>query len=253
MEERLASVMHVFYNNKSLFLEIRRQMMFTGVIADLFAIVGGGLIGVLINKGISPKIEAAIMNALAFSAIYIGIRSMETGENTIIIILSMVLGGIVGELINLDEKITLSARYLASKLPMNAESSTFSEGFITGSLIMGVGALSIVGPIESGLTGNHTIMFTNAVMDGVTSIMLASSLGVGVIFSGFLVFFYEALIVIFANGLNALLTNPMINDMNAVGSILILMIGLNMIKLTEIKVMNYVPALFIPILFFLLY
>ena len=227
--------------------------MFIGVIADLFAILGGGTVGVLINKGLPEKMEAAIMKALAFSAIYIGIRGMATGENTILIILSMVIGVIIGELINLDDKITAGAKYLASKLPMNAESSTFSEGFITGSLIMGVGALSIVGPIESGLTGEHTIMFTNAVMEGVTSIVLASSLGTGVIFSGFLVFIYEAIIVIFASGLNSLLTTPMIDDMNAIGSILILMIGLNMIDLTEIKVMNYVPALFVPILLFLFY
>lgn len=227
--------------------------MFTGVIADLFAIVGGGFIGVLINKGLPLKIETAIMKALAFSAIYIGIRGMATGENTILIILSMVIGVIIGELISLDDNINKAAKHIASKLPMNAESSKFSKGFTTGVLIMGVGALSIVGPIESGLTGDHTIMFTNAVMDGVTSIVLASSLGVGVIFSGFLVFIYEAIIVIFASGLNTLLTTPMIDDMNAIGSILILMIGLNMIEVTDIKVMNFVPALFVPILFFLLY
>src|SRR5699024_7282882 len=109
------------------------------------------------------------------------------------------------------------------------------------------------GPIQSGLAGNHTILYTNAVMDGITSIILASTLGIGVIFSSFLVFGYKASIVVFAGSLNSLLTNSMINDMNAIGSILVLAIGLNMLNLTDIKIMNFVTALFIPILIFFLY
>lgn len=227
--------------------------MFLGVIVDALAIFTGGTFGLFINKGIPKKIEQAIMKALALSAIYIGITGMMTGENTIFIIVAMVLGVIIGELIHLDEMVTNMTKTIAHKLPIKNKSSTFSEGFITGSLIMGVGALSIVGPIESGLTGNHTIMFTNAVMDGISSLILASSLGIGVVFSGVLVFIYEALIVVFAGGLNTLLTSVMINDINAIGSILVLAIGLNMLEITDIKVMNYVPALFIPMFLFFLY
>lgn len=227
--------------------------MFTGVIIDTLAIFLGGTIGLFIHKGIPKHIEAAIMKALALSAIYIGITGMMSGENVIFIILALVMGVIVGERIHLDDKVNQLAKNLATKLPFKNKSSTFSEGFITGTLMMCVGALSIVGPIESGLTGNHTILYTNAVMDGFTSIILASSLGIGVIFSGGVVFIYEAAIVVFAGGLNTLLTDPMINDINAIGSILILAIGLNMLDLTDIKVMNYVPALFIPILLFFLY
>lgn len=227
--------------------------MFLGVVVDTLAIFFGGFIGLFINKGISKKFEQAIMKALALSAIYIGITGMMSGENTIFIILAMVLGVAIGELIHLDELVTDATKTIAHKLPMANKSSTFSEGFIAGSLMMGVGALSIVGPIESGLTGNHTILFTNAVMDGITSIILTSSLGIGVIFSGVLVFIYEATIVIFAGGLNTLLTDPMINDINAIGSILVLAIGLNMLDITDIKVMNFVPALFIPVFLFFLY
>src|SRR5699024_3345093 len=152
------------------------------------------------------------------SAIYIGITGMTSGENTIFIILSLVIGVVIGEFIQLDGNVNRLTHFLASKVPSQDKDSTFSEGFITGTLMMCVGALSIVGPIESGLTGNHTILFTNAVMDGFTSIILASSLGVGVLFSGFLVFIYEAAIVIFSGSLNALLTTPMIDDINAIGS-----------------------------------
>lgn len=227
--------------------------MFTGVIIDTLAIFLGSTIGLFINKGISKKVEDAIMKALALSAIFIGITGMMSGENTIFVILALVLGVIIGEFMNLDKNVHRLTHFLASKLPNQAHDSTFSEGFITGTLMMCVGALSIVGPIESGLTGNHTILYTNAVMDGFTSLILASSLGIGVLFSGFLVFAYEATIVVFAGGLNTLLTDVMINDISAIGSILVLVIGLNMLNLTDIKVMNFVPAIFIPILFFFLY
>jgi hypothetical protein len=227
--------------------------MFLGVIVDTLAIFLGGAVGLFIKKGVPERIQEAIMKALALSAIYIGITGMMSGENTIFIIAAMVLGVILGEIIQLDDKITSLTKTIAHKLPMKNKSSTFTEGFVTGSLVMGVGALSIIGPMESGLTGNHTILYTNAVMDGVSSIILSSSLGIGVIFSGFLVFIYEAAIVIFAGSLNTLLTTPMINDINAIGSLLLLAIGLNLLDLTEIKVMNFVPALFIPMLFFFLY
>jgi|SRR5699024_8606198 len=227
--------------------------MFFGVIVDTLAVVLGGTIGLFIKKGIPKKIEEAIMKALALSAIYIGITGMLSGENTIFIILAVVVGVVIGELINLDGYIHQLAKYLVRKLPNKNKNSSFSEGFITGSLMMCVGALSIIGPIESGLAGNHTILYTNAVMDGITSIILASTLGIGVIFSSFLVFGYKASIVVFAGSLNSLLTNSMINDMNAIGSILVLAIGLNMLNLTDIKIMNFVPALFIPILLFFLY
>lgn len=227
--------------------------MLTGVIVNTLAVFTGGTIGLFIQKGISKKITDAIMKALALSAIYIGITGMLSGENTIFIILSIVFGVLIGELTHLDHQVSRLANWVGNKIPQKNNDLTFQEGFTTGILMLCVGALSIIGPIESGLTGNHTILYTNAVMDGVTSIILASTLGLGVVFSGFVVFGYKGAIAIFASSLNTFLTTPMINDMNAIGSILVLAIGLNMLELTDIKVMNFVPALFIPILFSFLY
>ncbi len=227
--------------------------MFFGVIVDTLAIFLGGAIGLLIQKGIPKRIEETIMKAIALSAIFIGITGMFSVENTIFIILSMVLGGIIGELLNLDKNVNHLANSFAAKLQTDQNSSKLAVGFVTGALMMTVGPLSIIGPMESGLTGDHTILYTNAVMDGITSIVLASSLGLGVLLSGFVVFIYEALIVLFASGLNAFLTEAMILDMSAVGSILIFVLGLNILEITEIKVMNFIPALFIPIALFFLY
>lgn len=227
--------------------------MYFGVIVDTFAIFLGGTIGLLIQKGIPKRIEESIMRAIGLSAIFIGITGMTSVENTIFIVLAMVFGGIIGEIFNLDKNVNQLANSFASKLQTNQNSSRLAIGFVTGALMMSVGPLSIIGPIESGLTGDHTILYTNAVLDGISSLVLASSLGLGVILSGFVVFVYEALIVMFASGLNAFLTEAMILDMSAIGAILILVLGLNILKVTDIKVMNFVPALFIPVTLFFLY
>ena len=227
--------------------------MFFGVITDGLAIFFGGLLGLLFNKGIPDHLEKAVMKAVAISAIYIGVRGMDSGENTILIILSMVLGVVIGEVLSIDDRINRFADKLADKIARKNSDSTFAEGLITGSLIMGVGALSIMGPLESGLTGTHDIMMTNAVIDAFTSIILASSLGIGVVFSAIPIFLSKATVVVFAGSLNVLLTDIMINDINAIGGILVMLIGLNLLEITDLKIMNFVPAIFVPMLLFFLY
>lgn len=227
--------------------------MFFGVIINTLAIFAGSIIGLFVNKGIPVHIEKALMKALALSAIYIGVTGLSTGENTIYIILSMVIGVTIGELIDLDKRITQMGNKLESRFPGKNGSASVSKGFVLSSLIMAVGAMSIVGPLESGLTGTHTILLTKSVMDGLTSIILASSMGIGVFFSGILVFIYQGAITLFASGLDSILTDPMINDINAIGSLIILALGFNLLEATKIKVMNFVPAIFIPLLFFLFY
>lgn len=227
--------------------------MFFGVITDGLAIFFGGLLGLLFKKGIPNRFEKAVMKAVSISAIYIGVRGMDSGENTILIILAMVLGVVIGEIFSIDDKVNRFADKLADKFTRKNKESTFAEGLITGSLIMGVGALSIMGPLESGLTGTHDIMMTNAVIDAFTSIILASSLGVGVVFSAIPIFLSKASVVIFAGSLNALLTDVMINDINAIGGILVMLIGLNLLEVTDLKILNFLPAIFIPLLLFFLY
>lgn len=227
--------------------------MFFGVITDGLAIFFGGLLGLLFNKSFPDHLEKAVMKAVAISAIYIGVRGMDSGENTILIILSMVLGVVIGEVLSIDDRINRFADKLAKKIARKNSDSTFAEGLITGTLIMGVGALSIMGPLESGLTGTHDIMMTNAVIDAFTSIILASSLGIGVVFSAIPIFLSKATVVVFAGSLNVLLTDIMINDINAIGGILVMLIGLNLLEVTDFKIMNFVPAIFVPMLLFFLY
>lgn len=227
--------------------------MFYGNFINTLAIFIGGTIGLVVNKGIPVRIEETLMKALALSAIFIGITGMMSGENTLFIILSMVIGSVLGEWADLDKRINHIGVSLERRFPTKKEGTSLSKGFMMGSLIMAVGAMAILGPLESGLTGTHTLLLTKAVMDGITSFVLASSLGVGVLFSGILVFLYQGAITLFASGLDLLLTDSMINDINAIGSLLILALGLNMLEVTELKVMNFVPAVFVPLLFFYFY
>ncbi|WP_035618437.1 DUF554 domain-containing protein [Lacticigenium naphthae] len=227
--------------------------MLTGVIVNTIAIFVGGTIGLFINKGLPKKLEKALMQALALSAMYIGMTGLFSGQNTLSIILSLVLGTIIGEIIDLDAKILHLGQKLEEKFPSKDKDVSFSKGFVMASLILAVGALSIVGSLQSGLTGDHSILYTKAVMDGVTSLVLASSLGKGVLFSGFLVFAYQGSITLFAGVLDSILTDPMIQDINAIGSILIFALGLNILGVTNLKIMNFVPAVFVPVLFWFMY
>lgn len=174
---------------------------------------------------------------------------MLKGENVLITILSMVAGTLVGEWIDLDEKINQLGDMIENKVSSPDEKVSVSKGFVTASLLFCVGAMAIVGALQSGLTGNHDTLFAKSLIDGIASIVMASSLGFGVLLSAGLILIYEGGITLFANVLAPLLTDSVINEMTCVGSLLIVGLGLNMLKLTELKIMNYAPAVFFPILF----
>jgi uncharacterized protein len=219
-----------------------------GSLVNSVAIVVGGGVGLAFKKGVSERVGTAIMNALALCVLYIGISGTLKGENILITILSMVFGTLIGEGFELDKKINQLGDTIESKVSSPGEGVSVSEGFVTGSLLFCVGAMAIVGSLQSGLTGNHDTLFAKALIDGIAAIIMASSLGIGVLLSGVLVFIYEGGITLFANFLAPVLTTSVINEMTCVGSLLIIGLSLNMLKVTDLKIMNYAPAVFIPII-----
>lgn len=224
-------------------------MVLLGSLVNSAAIILGGSIGLALKKGLSDRLSKAVMNALALCVLYIGVSGMLKGENVLITILSMVAGTLVGEWIDLDEKINQLGDMIENKVSSPDEKVSVSKGFVTASLLFCVGAMAIVGALQSGLTGNHDTLFAKSLIDGIASIVMASSLGFGVLLSAGLILIYEGGITLFANVLAPLLTDSVINEMTCVGSLLIVGLGLNMLKLTELKIMNYAPAVFFPILF----
>lgn len=213
------------------------------------AIVLGGSIGLALKKGLSSRLANAVMNALALCVLYLGISGMLKGENVLITILSMVFGTLVGEGLDLDKKINQLGDAVEKKVSSPDEEVSVSKGFVTASLLVCVGAMAIVGALQSGLTGNHDTLFAKSLIDGIAAIVMASSLGIGVLLSAGLVLVYEGGISLFANVLAPLLTDSVINEMTCVGSLLIVGLALNMLKLTDLKIMNYAPAVIFPVLF----
>lgn len=239
-----------------------------GTIANSIAIILGSMAGLLIKGGIPERVSDTIMKGLALCVFYIGISGAFKGENTIITIVCIAIGALIGELIDIDKRLNSLGKLLENKINKKYSSSkgeeplitenmengqreskkiSISQGFVYASLIFCVGAIAIVGSLESGLQGNYETLFTKSILDGVSAIIFTASLGIGVIFSAAAVFLYQGIITMGAGILAGVLSSSVIAAMTAIGSLLIMGLGLNMMGATNIKVANLLPAVFLPI------
>lgn len=218
-----------------------------GTVVNVVAIILGAIIGILIRKGIKDKYKSIIMDGIGVSVVVIGIMGGIKANNIILIIGSIVVGCIIGEMIDIDLKL----EHLGNKMEtrFGKGDSNFSKGFVTASLVFCIGAMAIVGSLESGISGNHETLFAKSILDGISAVIFASTLGIGVAFSAIPVFIYQGGITLLANVVKDLLTPDVINEMSAVGGILILAIGINILGIKKIKVANMLPSIFIPIVY----
>jgi uncharacterized membrane protein YqgA involved in biofilm formation len=221
-----------------------------GTIVNFVAIIVGSLAGFFLKGGIPERLNDIIMKGLALCILIIGIMGAIKTNNMILVICSVVIGALIGELIDIDKWLNRLGDSIESKL--NGKGGKISEGFVTASLVYCVGAMAIVGSLDSGLKGNHEILFTKAMLDGISAIMFSSTLGIGVALSSVSVFLYQGTITMAASYLQGILTAPVVAEVSAVGSLLIMGLGFNMLGLTKIKVANLLPAIFIPVFYFLL-
>ena len=225
-----------------------------GTIVNALAIIGGCLIGLIVKGRLTEKISSTIMNGLALCVLYIGISGALKGKDTLQMIICIALGALIGEIIDINKRLNNLGDMIEKKINskrkgMSNEKISISEGFVTSSLLFCVGAMAVVGSLESGLQGNHTTLFAKSVLDGVSSIIFTSSLGIGVLLSSVAVLIYQGAITLLAGGLSAILTDTIISNMSAVGSLLIVGLGFNMLGISKIKVANLLPSIFIPIAF----
>ena len=216
-----------------------------GVFANTATIIIGSIIGLLIKKGLSERIANAMTTATALAVVYIGIDGMLNGENTLILVLSMVIGGVIGTLLNLDGHLESLGNKIENKFSNG--NGKIAEGFVSATLLFCVGAMTIVGSLQSGLSGNHEMLFTKSILDLISSIVLASTLGWGVMLAAVSVFAIQGSIVLLAQAVEPFLSTAVIAEMTCAGSVLILALALNMLGITKIKLMNFVPAIFVPI------
>ena len=219
-----------------------------GTIVNTAAILLGTLLGLLLKKGLPERFQDVLMKGLALCVLLIGISGALKGENTLIAILSIAIGAIIGEIIDLDRRLNNLGQLLEARFSKGDGEQTVARAFVMSSLLFCVGAMAIVGSLQSGLTGDHEMIYTKSMLDGISSIIFASSLGYGVVFSAVAVFVYQGAIVLLAQWIAPFLSDAVIVEMTCTGSLLIIALGLNMLGLTRIKVANYLPALLLPIL-----
>ncbi|WDV45668.1 DUF554 domain-containing protein [Clostridiaceae bacterium M8S5] len=220
-----------------------------GTIVNMVAIIIGGSLGVLLKKGIKKRYSETIIYGMALSVIVMGMMSAIKAKSMLVVIISIVLGSIIGEFLNIEQKLDNLGKTLESKF--KSDKGNFSKGFVTASLIYCVGAMGIMGALEDGLTGNHQILFTKAILDGISSIIFASTLGIGVAFSAVPVLIYQGSISLVASFLKPYLTDVLITDMSAVGGILIIAIGINVLEIKRIRIGNMLPAIVLPVLYYI--
>ena len=219
-----------------------------GVTVNFLAIASGALVGTLLKKGIPERLTKMVISALSLCVIYIGISGALEGQNTLVLVISMVIGTLLGELLDLDGHFNKAAEKIGSKFQKRDSESKFTDGFVTGTLVFCIGAMAIMGSFDAGLTGDNTTLYTKALLDGISSIAFASAMGIGVARSAVCVFVYEGAFVLLSQYISGFISDYMVAEMTCAGSLLIMLIGLNMLGLTNIKVMNMLPAVFMPFL-----
>lgn len=218
-----------------------------GVLVNTIAVLAGGTVGNLFKKGIPERITDAIMIGLGLCIAFIGIEGAFKGENTLVLIVSMVIGAAAGSLIDIDKWLNKFASWIESKFNKGGKVSV-AEGIVTSTLLFCVGSMTVVGSLNAGLRNDNEMLFTKSALDLVSSTMLASTLGVGVILSAVPVFIIQGSLVLLAGLVSGVLTDTAINEMTCAGSVIIIAIGLNLAGITKIKVANYIPAIiFAPV------
>ena len=219
-------------------------MILLGSLANAGAIVVGGLIGMFAGKLLPERLRGSVMAALSLMTIGIAAPGLLKSANALIPIISMVIGTIIGELLNIDAAVNK----LGDALQKKCNGSPITEGFVTGSLVFAVGALAVMGALESGLQHQHSILISKAVIDGVGALVFASTMGLGVALSGVTVLVAEGSMALLASLVAPFLGEAVVNEITFVGSLLIVGISLNLLGVTKLRILNMVPAILLPIL-----
>ena len=217
------------------------------VIVNTVAVLLGSSIGMLLKKGIPERITDTLMKGIGLCTLYIGWSGTLKGQNTLVLILSMAVGIVIGEGLDLDDKLNRFAKSVENRFKKGGEKISLAEGFVTASLLFCVGAMTIVGSLQAGLSGDYEMIFTKSVLDFISSMVFASSLGIGVMLSAAFVFVFQGAIVLLAQFVAPFLTDAVIAEMVCSGSLIIFALGLNIVGITKLKVINFLPAIFLPI------
>ncbi|PLX25124.1 MAG: DUF554 domain-containing protein [Salinivirgaceae bacterium] len=218
----------------------------TGTLINTAAVIAGSLLGLLIKSRMPKKINERVFQAIGIFTLFFGIYMALKTEHIIIMVFSMVLGTIIGELLDIDKAFNKLTESFRKRL--KSKESHFSEGFITSFLLFCMGSMTILGAFNEGLGKGADLLMAKSVLDGFSSIALASSMGIGVLFSAIPLFLFQGGLTLFAAYLADYLTDPIVNELTAVGGLLLLGLGLNILEIKKLKILNMLPALVVAVL-----
>ena len=217
-----------------------------GTLVNVAAILAGAGLGLILRLGISESCKRTILQAMGLAVLFIGIRMSLASQNSIIIVLSLAVGAVLGEMARLEERLDAFGIWLTELV--GDRFGDIGKGFVTASLVYCIGAMAIVGSLQEGLTGDASIIYAKALIDGTVSVIFTASMGIGVMLAAVPVLLYQGAITLAAGSLQTLITDPMLADVSGVGGVLIIAISLNMLKLTKIKLANLLPGLPLAVL-----
>ena len=217
-----------------------------GVMVNVLTVMIGSVVGLLLKRGIPERVTEALMTGIGLCTIFIGVSGALEGDNTLVLILSMAIGSVIGTLLDIDHQLNRLAEYVERRFKQENGKITVAEGFVTASLLFCVGAMTIVGSLQAGLTGDCEMLYTKATLDLISSCVLSASLGAGVLLAVFFVLGFQGGLVLLARFIAPFLTEYAIAEMTCAGSVLIIALGLNLIGVTKIRVANYLPVILIP-------
>ena len=234
-----------------------------GTIVNMAAIIAGCCAGLIIKGGLPRRIQDTISNAVGLCVVFTGVTGALKGlmsvsgtgfetRDSLVTVICMVAGAAMGEWINVEYRLEQLGEWCRKKVPGAQASGTFTEAFVSSSLLFCVGAMAIVGSLEDGLSHSYNTLFTKAVMDGVLSIVFTAALGIGTLFSIFPVGIYQGSITLLAGVVKPYLSDLMVGRISCIGSVLIFGLGLNLVVGSKIKIGNLLPAVFMPVIVCLL-
>ncbi|MCL2496547.1 MAG: DUF554 domain-containing protein [Clostridiales bacterium] len=219
-----------------------------GVLINSVAVLVGCGIGLFLGKAVPDRLGKLVMSGMALCILYIGVSGSLQGQNTLVLIISMACGAAVGELLDLDGKLNRFAGRLEKRFKKGGGKTSMAEGFITTTIVMCTGALAVIGPLQAGLNGDNSLIFTKATIDFIAAIIFSSTMGIGVALTSVSLLVYQGFFALAGGILSPLLSDYAIAEITCAGSVLLIGLGLNMLGLTKLKIMNLLPAVFMPML-----
>ncbi|MEI3597830.1 MULTISPECIES: DUF554 domain-containing protein [unclassified Oceanobacillus] len=228
-------------------------MVLFGTIVNGLLIVIGSIFGMFFTR-IPEKYKETVMHGIGLAVILIGLQMAFSTENIVIVLISLLFGAIIGEFFRIEDALNRLGMWLGSKFTTKDDTISVSQGFITGTMIFCIGAMAIIGALDSGIRGDHEVLITKGIIDGFTALVLTTTLGFGVLFSVIPLILYQGAITLFATQIEKWVPEAMLEglilEITSVGGLLIVAIGLNLLKIKEIRVANLMPALLLVVLIY---